>query len=57
VLLLLARERGVAGLAELDGPAGLFGLMTKRVERFAGLEWAGLAGLREESHREHQHVG
>jgi NADH-quinone oxidoreductase subunit G len=57
VLLLLARERGVAALAELDGPAGLFGLMTKRVEPFAGLEWAGLAGLREESHREHQHVG
>jgi NADH-quinone oxidoreductase subunit G len=56
-LLGLARERSVAALAELDGPAAVFALMTARVQAFAGLEWNRLGGLREESYREHQHVG
>jgi NADH-quinone oxidoreductase subunit G len=57
VLLLLARERRVGALAELDGPAELFALMATRVDGFAGLEWPRLGGLREESYREQQHVG
>ena len=56
-LLALARERGIPPFADLDDPAGLFTLLASRVEGFAGLEWQRLGGLREDSYREHQHVG
>ena len=56
-LLVLARERSLAPLANLDGPAEVFTLMAERVQGFAGLKWAQLGGLRDESYREHQHVG